>query len=192
MKTCVVYAHGGSYTHGSGDEVDPFRELFGDADIIKVDYTLLPKGTISGQIRQVTAAVRAAKQKYDRVIAMGYSAGGHLACMAGNAARADGIILIAPPLDFRYVQGFAALNKLPLVSKLLRLIEPIAHAAKYTVPTLIIQGQMDTTVLPDGARNYCHKARNCRLLEVMGTGHTMNLLWSKSAEIKIFLNNVGL
>jgi acetyl esterase/lipase len=190
MKTCIVYAHGGSYTHGSGDEIEPYRKLFEGAEIVKVDYTLFPKGTIGNQIREVTATVRAAKKAYNRVIVMGYSAGGHLACMAGNAAKANGIILIAPPLDFNFVHGMDALKKLPFISVALKFIEPISHATKYSVPTLIIQGQADKTVLPEGTRRYVNKAHNCILQEVPNVGHTLNILWERTKEIKSFIEDI--
>lgn len=177
---CIIYAHGGSWTHGEPSEIDRYKERF-DCDVIAVPYALIPHTTMRGQISQVAEAIRDAKRDYAKVYVMGYSAGGQLAVMAARQEKVDGVIALCAPLDFSKV---AAMR---LIRFLLLAFDPIRAAASDCTDTLVIHGDMDETVDVDAAKNYVRKARNSSLTIVPNKGHTLTVL--DDAEVRRRIKN---
>ncbi len=96
----VIYLHGGAWRGGSRKEFSKSIEALAARGYVAVtvDYRLVPDATSTGQIADCKAAVRwlrAEAKKYkidgDRIGVVGFSAGGHLACMLGTTNKDDGL-----------------------------------------------------------------------------------------------------
>ncbi|MBI2804430.1 MAG: alpha/beta hydrolase [Planctomycetes bacterium] len=96
----VVCIHGGGWRGGSRQSLNGLTELLARNGFVAVtvSYRFAPKYRFPAQIEDCKAAVRwlrANAKKYkinpDRVGAVGFSAGGHLACLLGAATEAAGL-----------------------------------------------------------------------------------------------------
>ena len=102
----VLVIHGGAWREGSKDENRRLLADFARRGYVALspDYRLCPKFVFPAQVQDVKAAVRwlrtnAASLRVDpdRIGAMGFSAGGHLALMLGVTGLADGLDGPVPP-----------------------------------------------------------------------------------------------
>jgi acetyl esterase/lipase len=141
-------------------------------------YRFCPKDTFPAQVHDVKAAVRWVKSHAkelkadpDRVGAVGFSAGGHLALMLGLTGPSDGLEgdapSDAPDTKVRAVVSFAGptdlgADDLPDISKPLirdflggtpkekpdavKLASPLTFASRGDAPVLLIQGTKDDLV----------------------------------------------
>lgn len=96
----IVCIHGGGWKSGHRAELAPLIELFAKHRFVAVtvSYQFAPKHPFPAQVEDCKAAVRwlrANAEKYrvnpDKIGAVGFSAGGHLACMLGAANAKDGL-----------------------------------------------------------------------------------------------------
>jgi len=96
----VLIIHGGAWRAGNKSDVRPIMPDFVRHGYVAVSpqYRFCPKETFPAQVHDVKAAVRWIKanaKKYridpDRIGAIGFSAGGHLALMLGVTAPSDGL-----------------------------------------------------------------------------------------------------
>jgi acetyl esterase/lipase len=96
----IFVIHGGAWRAGSKSDVRPIMPEFVRHGYVAVSpqYRFCPKDTFPAQVHDVKAAVRWIKanaKKYridpDRIGAIGFSAGGHLALMLGVTAPVDGL-----------------------------------------------------------------------------------------------------
>jgi acetyl esterase/lipase len=96
----VVVIHGGAWRAGNKADVRGISAEFARRGYVAVgpQYRFCPKDTFPAQVHDVKAAVRWIKsnaKKYrvdpERVGAMGFSAGGHLALMLGLTSPSDGL-----------------------------------------------------------------------------------------------------
>ncbi|TNE69363.1 MAG: alpha/beta hydrolase [Rhodobacteraceae bacterium] len=100
-RGAVIYIHGGAWRAGSRKAVDAKPAWINamNLDFVSIDYPMLPKTPVTGQIRAVRQAIDwcfAHVAKPDRTIVMGHSAGAHLAAMAtltGWEPRPAGVIV---------------------------------------------------------------------------------------------------
>jgi acetyl esterase/lipase len=96
----VLVIHGGAWRQGNKSDVRPILPQFVEHGYVAVspEYRFCPQNAFPAQIHDVKAAVRWLKvnaKKYridpDRIGAMGFSAGGHLAMMLGLTSPNDGL-----------------------------------------------------------------------------------------------------
>jgi acetyl esterase/lipase len=96
----VLVIHGGGWRGGSKSDVRPLLGEFTKRGYVAVSpqYRFCPKNAFPAQVHDVKAAVRFIKanaKKYqvdpDRIGAIGFSAGGHLALMLGLTGPSDGL-----------------------------------------------------------------------------------------------------
>jgi acetyl esterase/lipase len=96
----VVLIHGGAWRAGNKSDVRGMSSEFTKRGYVVVapQYRFCPKETFPAQVHDVKAAVRWLKtnaKKYqvdpERIGAMGFSAGGHLALMLGLTGPSDGL-----------------------------------------------------------------------------------------------------
>jgi acetyl esterase/lipase len=181
----VVVIHGGAWRGGNKKDC-----RFIMPDLVKrgyvavsPQYRLCPKETFPAQVQDVKAAVRWVKahaKEYDldpdRVGAMGFSAGGHLAMMLGLTAPSDGLdgdgAAAGPDSRVRAVVNFfgptdLGADDIPDVSKplvrdflgasaqerpdLAAKASPITYVSKDDAPVLTFQGTKDPLVPPTQA-----------------------------------------
>lgn len=161
----VLFVHGGGWTMGDrADATDaaPVRALLADGwAVATISYRLAPTSEHPAQIRDVRRAVRHFRRHDDelgvdgsRMLLVGFSAGGHLALLAGATTPGiDGVIAIAPVTD---VDAFA--TRLPMAVAMLlgcpfdaplcddtarRELDPIAALDRDDPPVLVIAGALD-------------------------------------------------
>jgi len=103
----VIVIHGGGWQGGNKESNRRFLDMLALRGFVAVSpqYRLVPKATFPAQVHDVKASVRwlkanAAKYRIaaDRIGAMGFSAGGHLALMLGVTDGKDGLEGDLPPL----------------------------------------------------------------------------------------------
>jgi acetyl esterase/lipase len=96
----VVVIHGGAWRGGNKADMRPMLPQFAQRKFVAISpqYRFCPKDAFPAQVHDVKAAVRwlkvnAKKYKVDpeRIGAIGFSAGGHLALMLGLTSPADGL-----------------------------------------------------------------------------------------------------
>jgi acetyl esterase/lipase len=96
----VVFLHGGGWRAGKRQDMNHFIEGVARMGYVgvTVGYRLAPAARFPAQVEDCKAAVRwlrANARRYkvnpDRVGVVGFSAGGHLACLLGTTAREDGL-----------------------------------------------------------------------------------------------------
>jgi acetyl esterase/lipase len=96
----IFVIHGGAWRAGDKSNVRPIMPEFVRQGYVAISpqYRFCPKETFPAQVHDVKAAVRWIKanaKKYridpDRIGAIGFSAGGHLALMLGVTAPTDGL-----------------------------------------------------------------------------------------------------
>ncbi|MFM7131530.1 MAG: alpha/beta hydrolase fold domain-containing protein [bacterium] len=102
----VLVIHGGGWQGGNKESNRRFLDQLAAKGFVAISpqYRLVPKAIFPAQVHDVKAAVRWAKAnaaKYridpDRMGAMGFSAGGHLALMLGLTGEKDGLEGNLPP-----------------------------------------------------------------------------------------------
>ncbi len=96
----ILVIHGGGWRGGNKESNRRFLDLLAGKGFVAASpqYRLVPKATFPAQVHDVKAAVRWLKAHAkefrvdpDRIGAMGFSAGGHLALMLGVTNSSDGL-----------------------------------------------------------------------------------------------------
>ncbi len=180
----VIAVHGGGWStgdkSGKGDFAPALKALTANHFTwFSIDYRLAPTNHWPDCFDDVQTAIRwvkahAAEYKGDpnRIALLGYSAGGHLVCLAATLARPDtrvqAVVGLAPPTDLvadaehrggmgkwssmRNLLGRDSMDDETL--KLLRQMSPTAHVKPGLPPFLLMQGDSDKTVFPPFTRNF--------------------------------------
>lgn len=176
----VFVIHGGAWRAGNKSDVRPIMDEFTKRGYVAVspEYRFCPKSVFPAQVQDVKAAVRFIKanaKKYqvdpDRIGAIGFSAGGHLALMLGLTAAGDGlegdVSAGAPDSRVKAVVNYFGPTDLaakdiparskPLVKDFLggtpeekpdaaAKASPLSYVSKDDVPVLTFQGTKDPLV----------------------------------------------
>lgn len=188
----VVFFHGGGWRRGSPESAFPYAEALAAQGIVTlaVEYRLVDSVTLDEIIRDASAALRWTRERARRlgvnpgqIIAMGHSAGGHLAASTVTLTRFDeadaytqasprpnALVLLAPYAATEETAG----EYLPPRADVSD-YEPRQNLTRRMPPTLIIQGRDDTGVLPAESSAY-HDAliaagADSTLFEMDGVGH---------------------
>lgn len=200
----AILIHGGGWCGGDRAEVHvPPTEPFTDANFtwFSIDYRLAPKHRWPACIDDVRTAIRwvrehAAEFKGDpnRVVLVGYSAGGHLAAFAATTAddgtRPQAMILLAGPTDLvadcqRRAQVSPSLQALfdhpPELDDALRTklheASPLTRLSKNAPPCLLIHGTADESVPYSQSEVFQAKLQDlgvpCELITIPGAGHRL-------------------
>ncbi|HKW29957.1 MAG TPA: alpha/beta hydrolase [Verrucomicrobiae bacterium] len=201
----VLAVHGGGWStgdkSGKGDFAPALKALTANHFTwFSIDYRLAPANHWPDCYDDVQTAIRwvkahAAEYKGDpnRIALLGYSAGGHLVCLAATLARPDtrvqAVVGLAPPTDLvadaehrggvgkwssmRNLLGRDSMDDETLT--LLRQMSPTAHVQPGLPPFLLMQGDSDKTILPLFTRNFAAELKEnkvpCELYFLKGPGH---------------------
>lgn len=178
-KAIVLWFHGGGWSHGSPDNCNAAWMREHGYKIRRVTYRLAPAHTWPAQLEDATEAVDAAREEFPGVpvVAVGYSAGGHLAACLAALGRADAAIANGAPLDMAMVHNEplrasveAVLGECPY-----RDASPVHMVTGRSAPVLVIHGTVDMTVPQEHAIAF--KAAmdaagvECDTLYLPGVGH---------------------
>lgn len=192
---CIVCLHGGAWKFGKKDHLSKTSRyldvefgsgkksliewLAGEGYVaVSVGYRLMPKHKFPAPVEDAKTAVRylrtnAAKYDIDadRIAAIGYSAGGHIAALLGTTTRDDGfdgplyrdqssqvkcVVDFFGPTDlslFVEAEGIESAIFKPLLGaryrenpEIYRRASPIEHVTKNAPPFLILHGTADILV----------------------------------------------
>jgi acetyl esterase/lipase len=206
---CVVLLHGGGWRMGDKKDVRSWLPFLAREGYVaaSVGYRLAPDATFPAQIEDAKTAVRflrANADKYaidkDRVAAMGWSAGGHLACLLGltdpkcgfdgkecpdQSSRVQAVVDYFGPTD---LAGFGK-DELAQKGMLAPFIgsrfadnpaahekaSPVKYVTRDAPPFLIFHGTKDWVVPIEQSRALAEKLKDVKasvkLVEVPGEGH---------------------
>ena len=207
----VLCIHGGGWVGGKRQEMSQtIRTLAGHGYVaISPDYRLAtPQTLFPAQVEDCKAAVRwlranAVKYNIDpnHIGAIGFAAGGHLACMLAVTDKADGLdgiggnadvssriqaaVSFFGPTDLTakdWGPGVAARNLVPLLGGALeekpeayRKASPLTYSSKAAAPLLLFHGAQDKMVSVDQSRRLAEKLESAggtaQLVIVEGEGH---------------------
>lgn len=217
---CVVLLHGGAWRVGSRKDLSTVRMDVGTpgkslAQVLaekgfataSVGYRLAPKNKFPAQIEDAKTAVRflrANADKFhidpDRIGAMGFSAGGHIAALLGTADKSAGfegelypgqssrvscVVDFFGPTDLMLYCETPALEKIffvPLIGcpsgddpDRYKKASPMSHVSKDDPPFLIIHGTADLVVPVIHSERLHEKLTatgvKSELVTVRGAGH---------------------
>jgi acetyl esterase/lipase len=206
---CVVCLHGGGWRMGNKKDLRPWITFLAEQGYVaaSVGYRLVPDGTFPAQIEDAKTAVRFLRSnadKYgidkDRVAAMGWSAGGHLACLLGLTDEKCGFdgkecpdqsSKVQAVIDYFGPTDLAAFGKDDLAQKGMlapfigakysdnpaahEKASPIKYVKKDAPPFLIFHGTKDWVVPIEQSRALTEKLKDAhtsvKLVEVPGEGH---------------------
>ena len=202
----AIYVHGGGWTGGDKANPDdaPVLDLLTEAKFtwFSINYRLAPQHRWPACINDVQTAIRwvkanAARYKGDpsRIVLIGYSAGGHLACFAAmivdDSVRVQAVVGYAPLTDFvqelpkrgnilgRAQRGL--LNRpqelTPESLGMLKALSPINYIRPGLPPFLLIHGDADQSVpyeqsLAFQAKLRAHDVR-CDVITLPGAPHRL-------------------
>jgi acetyl esterase/lipase len=206
---CVVCLHGGAWKGGSRRDVAWFCRQLADEGFVAaaVGYRLAPKNKWPAQIEDVKTAVRFLRKNADkygidpnRIAAMGFSAGGHLAALLGTtdteagfegtlyrdqSSRVQCVVDFFGPADltlYTETPGIEAAMFKPFLGTSYRdkpdvykKASPIEHVSKDDPPFLIVHGTADIIVPIIHSERLHEKLTKAgvksELITVKGAGH---------------------
>gem|GEM_PF-1670446 len=205
----AVLIHGGGWRGGDKDDFARVRRLFASHGVAaaSLDYRLAPRHPFPAAVSDVRCAVRWLRAHgeehhldLERVVAVGASAGGHLAALLGTAADADALddgscTIDASPRVDSWVAYFGAFDMRPeapysvptrrVVDAFLgggdaALASPITHVDAADPPGLVVHGTDDIVLQAGQARAMVSALRAVAspvtYIELEGAGHGFGLL----------------
>jgi acetyl esterase/lipase len=206
----VMFIHGGGWRSGDRSQLDKTIEVLARRGYVAVtvSYRFAPAAKFPAQIEDCKAAVRwlrANAQKYhinpDRIGAVGFSAGAHLACLLGTTQKADGlegqggnaeqssrvqaVVSFFGPTDFTikdWTKDVEDSLLLPFLGatiedkpELYRKVSPISYVTKDDPPFLFFHGTEDHLVGIRNSRQLAQKLQavgvEAKVVEMAGEGH---------------------
>lgn len=175
----VLLIHGGAWKRGDRDQVTSLARRIASRGylVMNTTYRLVPEWIFPAQLEDVQEALRwmhgpeGARRGIDasRIGTFGYSAGGHLAALAGHIAddpkygdprtRVKAIVAGGTPADLTlYEGGYLVPNFIggPKSEKLeqYRLASPVTHVNPGDPPVFIYQATLDDYVPYEQAETY--------------------------------------
>jgi acetyl esterase/lipase len=209
----VVCVHGGGWVGGDRAQLHLTLQTLARRGYVAVspDYRLAPKDRFPAQIEDCKAAVRflrANAKQYrldpDRIGAVGFAAGGHLACLLGVTAKGDdlegtggnpdessrvqAVVSFFGPTDLTtddWGKEAEEKNLIPLLGGpradkpyAYRRASPVTYAGKDAPPFLFVHGVEDKVVRLEQSRKLADKLKeagaSASVLELMGEGHGLH------------------
>jgi acetyl esterase/lipase len=206
----LVCIHGGGWSSGDRQQLRATLPILAGRGYVaaSVTYRFVQAAKFPAQIEDCKAAVRwlrANAKKYkidpDRIGAMGYSAGGHLACLLGTTDKNDGlegnggnpeqssrvqaVVSFFGPTNFitkNWTEDVERQFMIPLLGakfeekpELYRKVSPINYVTKDDPPFLFFHGTADTLVGIHHSRQMTEKLKevgvSAKLIELEGEGH---------------------
>ena len=195
-RTAVLLIHGGGWSAGGRGE---FRDLarrlaLQGAVAVAIDYRLVPHARWPEQARDVESAVWWLRENADalwidrdRVVAVGGSAGGHLAAwlattnrvnQRGTPSRVNRMVSLWGPWDLgapRLREDARNMVAALMAGQAPREASPLFRVDAQSAPALLIHGTLDNLVPPDQSTRACDALRaaqvRCELMLLEGEAH---------------------
>lgn len=175
----VLLIHGGAWKRGDRAQVQSLAERIAARGylVVNTTYRLVPQAIYPAQLQDVQQALRwmhgAAGREYGidpaRIATFGYSAGGHLAALAGHMAddptlgdpqtRVKAIVAGGTPADLRLYDGGYLVPAFlggteSEIPEVYREASPVAHVNAGDPPVFIYQATVDYFVPEEQAHHY--------------------------------------
>jgi acetyl esterase/lipase len=206
----IVCIHGGGWVGGDRKQMKQTIETLAEHGYVGIspDYRLAPRDRFPAPIEDCKAAVRwlranAATYHVDpqRIGVVGFSAGGHLACLLGVTAKEDGmegeggnadqssavqaVVSFFGPTDLAqavWSKEAQAKNLIPLLggtpeekAEAYRKASPMTYTGKSATPFLFLHGTEDRIVPFQQSQQLAEKLQragvSARVVPVVGEGH---------------------
>lgn len=204
LRPAVILIHGGGWSSGDKKDMAFLTEPLSEAGFVwfSINYRLAPAyrwpaclDDVKTAIRWVKAHAQEYKTDASRIGLIGYSAGGHLACMAAVTAdeqtRVQAVAGIAPPTDHEadsQRRGGLSPSLQNLLDRpqeitdqtrlLLQRISPIQYVNAGLPPFLLIHGTDDASVPYSQSVEFKAKLDHynapCRFITIQGAGHRLS------------------
>jgi acetyl esterase/lipase len=221
LRPLAVLIHGGSWRSGTPRSLlDEGRLLVGEGYVVaSVGYRFAPEHTFPAQMEDVRCAIRYLRQNAatygidpNRIVAVGQSAGGHLASLLGTAADAagvdgscpfggsaavNGVVSFYGPQDLTDLDLFTTLQDevVDLLGgtpesnpELAALASPIEHVDAGDPPFLLLHKTGDNTVPIVHSRSMDDELQAAgvpsTLIEVNQTGHTWPMFSTRAKHLE--------
>lgn len=208
LHPAVILVHGGGWSSGDKQDMNLFTDLLSASDLtwFSINYRLAPEYRWPACLEDVQVAVRwirehAKEYKADpqRIALAGYSAGGHLVCMAAVKASPDeqvqAVVALAAPTDQEsdtdrrggFSKSMQNLFGLPEsmnieARRLLRQNSPVRYMDAGLPPFLLIHGTADKSVPYQQSIVVRSKLSDlnvpCKLITIEGAPHRITE-WEK-------------
>lgn len=206
----LVCIHGGAWMSGKRQDLDKTIEILAGRGYVTVtiSYRLVPAARFPAQIEDCKAAVRwlrANAKQYkidpDRIGAVGYSAGAHLACLLGTSDKNDGlegnngngdqssrvqaVVSFFGPTDLTRNDWTKEVEEKILIPflggsikdkpEMYKKVSPITYVTKDDPPTLFFHGTEDKLVRLEQSKLLADKLQgvgvNAKVIVMEGEGH---------------------
>ena len=178
-KQTIVLIHGG-YWRPEYDRkhLAPLAKKFADLGwpVALIEYRRII-GNPDATLDDVLSAIKEVSQRYEKLLLIGHSAGGHLALLAANKFKVEGVIALAPVCDLLKAEELdldeGAVSDFLGAPALLRIdLDPMRQPA-LNIPTTLIHGSLDIRVPAAFSRDYVLSAAqsNIKLIELESAGH---------------------
>jgi len=196
-RTAVVLFHGGGWSEGDASWMDPIAQKYAELGLvaISVSYRLSRDGiTPFDAVADARNAIRWVRHESSRlridpnkIVALGTSAGGHLAASTAIFDEPSGsevssvpnaLVLRSPAVS---VANSGWFQKLSGGSAQAAALSPVLHVRSALPPMILLQGEEDNVTPASGARDFCQRMQDrgntCTLKLYPGVGHlfTRNL-----------------
>lgn len=173
----VVFCHGGGWISGGREDYHDEAQWWADQGIncACVSYRLAPLNPFPAAVADLQDFVIYARQQgYDKIVAFGNSAGGHISAMLAlsddyfglddeaTGFKVDAAVSVCPitdvtnpretqyPVGWPFVEQF--IGSLDAEDALLKAASPIYHVSSNDVPMLLVHGEEDDIVPVDQSR----------------------------------------
>ncbi|MBN2512989.1 MAG: alpha/beta hydrolase fold domain-containing protein [Sedimentisphaerales bacterium] len=204
IRPAAILIHGGGWSGGDKKDMKFLYKPLSEAGFVwfSIHYRLAPKHRWPACFEDVRTAIRwvranAAAYRADagRIALIGYSAGGHLACLAAVQAdeteRVQAVVGIAPPTDHEADserRGGLSPSMQKLLERpgemdddaraMLQRISPIQYVNAGLPPFLLLHGTDDNSVPYSQSINFKakldHYCAPCEIITIEGAGHRIS------------------
>jgi acetyl esterase/lipase len=168
----LVFIHGGYWQMRS-------KELFAflvpgllahGISVALVGYTLAPAKRMDGIVGEIQSAIRYLDSRGNRMIASGWSAGGHLAAMAMQIPAVNAGLVISGLYDLEPIRHCYVNDKLRLDEFEAQRNSPVSMPA-FSEPITIAYGANELPELCRQSEDYAKKVKHAKLLRLPGHDH---------------------
>lgn len=192
IRSAILLFHGGGWTKGDASWMDSYAAQYAALGMvaISVDYRLSNETTVTpfdavadarNSVRWVRSHAAQLRIDPNRIVALGTSAGAHLAAATAilnepwggdSSAIPNALILLSPAISVADSERF---RKLSGGRSQAASLSPDLHIRPGAPPTIILQGEEDSVTPVEGSKAFCARMRAsnnvCVLKLYKGVGH---------------------
>ena len=192
VRSAILLFHGGGWTEGDASWMDSYAAQYAELGMValSVDYRLSNQTTVTpfdavadarNSVRWVRSHAAELGIDPNRIVALGTSAGAHLAAATAildepwghdSSAIPNALILRSPAVS---VANSAWFQKLSGGASQARSLSPDLHVRPGAPPTIILQGEEDSVTPAKKSKEFCARMRAsnnvCVLKLYEGVGH---------------------